>query len=277
MQTDLWKRVNYKAPIPYIFNTYITEYDLSKANITALLYTGRIDESKYKELLNLPKYNREVAVGLMTQKDSTIYESIQKGIIEAKKRLFASNSIEDYEVLSIRNDAVFIHSRKLMNAVFPPFEFKTKGEYNMYMSVCDLDLFYKDIINMDNTISTVLDIKGISEEKLQLHQNGMANLICEVMYRLQREDVSITISWLTDLLQKYMNRELPKEYYREFNADSEYVICTFAQRIPSMYITDDMVSCVDINRNLLIIRDILAILTNVHMSNLQRKKKPSRR
>jgi len=238
-----------------------------------LLYTGRIDETRYNELLNLPKEQREITVGLMIQKDNSIYKSIQEGIIEAKKRLFDANDIEDYDVLSIRNDAVFIHSRKLNATEFSPyFIFKEKGKYNMFMSICDLDVFYNDTINPDGSVNYQLDIKGISEEKTLLHANGIGGLLCEVMYRLQREDVSLTIQWMTGILEKYLNRQLPKEFYREFNSDSDYVIRTFKMRIASKDIPDGLIPALDINRNLLVIRDIMEILTSIHISNLQRNK-----
>lgn len=273
IMSNLWSRLNYKSTAKYILNTYITEYDLSKANINALLYTGRIDETRYNELLSLPKEQREIAVGLMIQKDNSIYKSIQEGIIEAKKRLFDANDIEDYDVLSIRNDAVFIHSRKLNTTEFPPyFIFKEKGKYNMFMSICDLDVFYNDTINPDGSVNYQLDIKGISEEKTLLHANGIGGLLCEVMYRLQREDVSFTIQWMTGILEKYLNRQLPKEFYREFNSDSDYVIRTFKMRIASKDIPDGLIPALDINRNLLVIRDIMEILTSIHISNLQRNK-----
>ena len=273
IRSNLWSRLNYKSTAKYILNTHITEYDLSKANINALLYTRRIDQNKYNELLSLPKEQREITVGLMIRKDNSIYKSIQEGIIEAKKRLFDANDIEDYDVLSIRNDAVFIHSRKLNTTEFPPyFTFKEKGKYNMFMSICDLDVFYNDTINPDGSINYQLDIKGISDDNVQLHANGIGGLLCEVMYRLQREDISLTIQWMTNILEKYINKQLPKEFYREFNSDSDYVINTFVRKIPSKDINDGLIPALDINRNLLVLRDIMKILTSIHISNLQRNK-----
>ena len=35
---NLYERKNYTLPIKYIFNSYIREYDISKANINILLY-----------------------------------------------------------------------------------------------------------------------------------------------------------------------------------------------------------------------------------------------
>ena len=55
MASGLWRNINYKTPVKYYINTYIREYDLSKANINALLYQGRIDKSQYNIFYNMDK------------------------------------------------------------------------------------------------------------------------------------------------------------------------------------------------------------------------------
>ena len=57
---------------------------------------------------------RQVYVGKL-QRDKAIVDILKAGIIEAKKILFEANDIKDYEVLSIKNDAVFIINRNLIN------------------------------------------------------------------------------------------------------------------------------------------------------------------
>ena len=74
MPTSLWKSVNYKTPIKYFVNTYIREYDLSKANINALLYTGRITQEEHATYLSMDKQEREVKIGLWIKKDKSVYK-----------------------------------------------------------------------------------------------------------------------------------------------------------------------------------------------------------
>ena len=127
MASSLWNSVTYKTPIKFLVNTYIREYDLSKANINSLLYTGRITQEEYNVYLSMEKNQREKTIGLMIRKDPTIYESIQKGIIEAKRNLICTNNIEDYEIVSIKNDAVFVSGRELGFTKFGVFDFKIKN------------------------------------------------------------------------------------------------------------------------------------------------------
>lgn len=270
MISTLWRSKNYKSSIKYLINTYIREYDLSKANINALLYTGRINREEYNRLYSLNKKDREVLVGLMIKEDNTIYKSISDGIEEARKRLFVSNQIEDHEVLSIRNDAVFVQGRLLQYTSFKDFVFVMKNEYTMYLKLQELEIFYSDTININTgELVTNIDIKGMSEYNMSLHSNGLLGLICDTCYRLQREKIESTMSWIIDIYEKFIKRELPKEYYRTFDHNSGYNIPTFIRSAYLFDIDDSMISVVDINRNLLILRDIVSIISDIYRTKIK--------
>ena len=102
MPTELWRSLNYKTQYKYFINTFIREYDLSKANINALLYTKRISVEDHKTYLAMDRNERETKIGLWIKKDKSVYKDIQKGIIEAKRRLVFANNIEDSEVVSVK-------------------------------------------------------------------------------------------------------------------------------------------------------------------------------
>ena len=99
LASTLYTKSIYLAPIDYIINTSITEYDISKANINILLYLGKISQQQYDYYYNLPKGKREIAVGML-QKDPNMALALKQGLVEFKKKFFEANAIEDYEVLS---------------------------------------------------------------------------------------------------------------------------------------------------------------------------------
>ena len=160
MASGLWRNINYKTPVKYYTNTYIREYDLSKANINALLYQGRIDKSQYNIFYNMDKKQREITIGKMIAKDRTIYQDIQSGIKEAKRKLFLTNDIEDLDIVSIKNDAVFIVGKYLKETEFPPFTFIIKNEYNIFLQLQELEIYYSDSID-NNGYDINIDVKGI--------------------------------------------------------------------------------------------------------------------
>lgn len=265
MPTSLWRSVNYKTPIRYFVNTYIREYDLSKANINALLYMGRITQEERDSYLAMDKQEREVKIGLWIKRDKTVYKDIQSGIIEAKRRLVRANDIEDFDVVSVKNDAMFIVGKDLLHTEFPPFKFALKNVYTMYIQLADLEVYYGDTVNpITGMVNTTIDVKGISDQALALHQGGMLDLVCDACYRLQREDIRDTMRWISQMYQAYIDRALPKEYYRSFDSFSGYVIKTFVQTMSLGEIDDSMIQYVDINRNLLVLRDLMSIVSDIY-------------
>ena len=104
----LYEYKNYTADIQYLTNTFVREYDISKANINVLYSNKVIDKNTYEYLYSAERMTRQIFVGKLQQGNPEVTDILQNGIIEAKKQLFESNYIKDYEVLSIKNDAVFI-------------------------------------------------------------------------------------------------------------------------------------------------------------------------
>ena len=93
----------------------------------------------------MEKQKREIIIGKMIARDKTLYQDIQSGIKEAKRKLFLTNDIEDLNIVSIKNDAVFIVGKYLQNTIFPPFEFKIKNEYNIFLQLQELEIYYAEL------------------------------------------------------------------------------------------------------------------------------------
>ena len=260
---ELWKSVNYKTPVRYFVNTYIREYDLSAANISALLFTGRISQEEYFQYLNMEKSLREKAIGLLIKKDKSIYKDIQTGIIEAKRQLLSANNVDNFNVVAVKNDAVFIVGEPLQYTSFPPLTFRCKNVYTIFLQLKDLEIYYNDFLD-NSGVNINIDIKGISDDTLLCHQNGMFDLVCDVCYRLQRENIKDTMYWISEMYRLFITRSLPKQYYRNFDAISGYTLNTLIHSIVVSDIDDSMISSIDINRNLSILRDLLGIISDIY-------------
>lgn len=258
---SLYNQMNYKSPYPYIINTFINEYDIKAANINALLSEGMIDRDEYNRYMSMPKKHREIEIGLLSRKDSSVYKTIKKGIIHAKKQLFESNNIDDTKVLSIKNDAVFVMGDPLEYTVFGNYEFKLKNTYNVFLRLDNLEIYY-GILPDSGLIN--IDVKGISDSKLPLHQYGILTVIstvCDLLYRYNHKEA---IKYCVDTCRRYLNKQLPYDYYREFDSRSMYRICTRYQSFYFDTIDEELFKYVDLNRNLIIFRHILYILSTIH-------------
>lgn len=214
--SELYKKTNYTTPLTYVQNT-IYEYDIKAANLAMLRQSGKVDSKTLDKLEALDKQSREVAVGKIISRQPEAYTIISKGIRKARERLFRENGIQDYEVLSIKNDAVFIIGRKLKHTKFGEVEFRPKNQYALFQRLDKIELLY------DKKHGTV-DIKGVKDAVVNHpdHQDGMIQFFREVFQYLcydRRDDLR---KYLIQFVHDYKNLELPHQYYRELNSDNIY-------------------------------------------------------
>ena len=66
------------------------------------------------------------------------------------------------------------------------------------------------------------------------------------------------------MYEAFITRSLPKQYYRNFDSFSGYTINTFYRVASLSEIDDSMIKVVDINRNLLILRDLMSIVSDLY-------------
>ena len=74
---DVLQGPNYNSQYDIIVNSFIREYDLSKANINALYSRGVINKAMYDNLYKADKAIREKTIGLMIRENQNIYKEIQ--------------------------------------------------------------------------------------------------------------------------------------------------------------------------------------------------------
>lgn len=204
----------YTKPVLYMLNE-IYEYDMSKANISILLSYGCIDQQEYDRLLSLNKKDRQISVGKMS-KNKDIIKVLIKGFEESREKFILSNNINDDEILSIKKDALFILKRAC-NLDFDEIHFALKNYYQIYIYCKGLEIYYGE--DRDDYI---IDIKGINDEKLSMHQNGYLNVLSRILSMIIHGNIPDAVSEWVSFMNLYKDRKLPIQYYREFNAMSGY-------------------------------------------------------
>ena len=126
-------------------------------------------------------------------------------------------------------------------------EFRKKNHYTHHIYLKpkqgkDLDIYVND---------DIVDIKGISDDLLPLHEEGMIELIkliCKCHY--SKNPKSEINELFSDLVLAYKKRELPYNYYREFNPNSKFKMNLFGNEVFSDGIdSDEMLELVDITYN----------------------------
>lgn len=267
LNSQLYNSTVYKPQVPYIINTFIYEYDLSKANINTLLSQGVITKEKYDNLYYMNRNERQIQIGLMIRENKDIGKAIKDGIRDAKRMLFDTNNIQDWEVLTIKNDAVFIIGRELQHTKFGNYNFIQKNKYTIYLQLNEYEIYYYDRFDPQGQLDINIDVKGLNDSLLPLHEHGILELICYVCFELQRGSIGDVLSYVTNLYQDYLFRRLPLEYYREFNFKSQYVIKTEFSIFYFDHISKDNIQYIDINCNLQLIRTLIQIISSIYHSS----------
>ena len=266
----LYENINYTANISYLTNTFITEYDISKANINVLYEAGVIKKDIYEYLYSAERMERQKFVGMLQKNNHDIVRVLQQGIKEAKRKLFTYNNVKDYDVLSIRNDAVFIINRKLNNTEFGLIKFLPKNIYTSFYKInyklIDLEFYYY-YNNIDKT--EMLDIKGLSNDNYKLHENYFIQLLKDIFYSIQVSSPEVSLRMIKDIYNKYISLEFPIEYYRKFNYDSNYHLMIYKNSSTGYWMNnppDNFKPLLDISYNLQIIIELQKIVSSIYFN-----------
>lgn len=267
----LWEKTYWTSPINFLSNIYIREYDISKANINILLNIGAIDQTMYNFLYNLEKQAREVYAGMMMKdrKEEKLPQAILKGIREARQLFFEANDIHDEEVISIKNDAIYLVGKIPSVTSFGNITFNNKHWYTSYYRLerrFNIEFYYR--LDIPRQIE-LLDIKGINKEVLSLHEPYMIDFLKTLFYTVEVEGVEVAISLLQNFAYNYLNRELPIGYYRRLSSLSGYetnMTNTLGARYIISGIDESYLSNIEIGYNYSILMNLYKYLASMYFN-----------
>lgn len=254
------EKTNYLKDINFLINNQIYEYDISKANINILFRANMISEDEYNRLLNAPREVRQKDIGIKILRDNNIYKIINQGIIEMRNIFMEVNNISDEQILSAKNDALFIIGEKPKITKFDNVEFVLKNVYNSFFLANNLEFYY--FVDTINNIET-LHVKGISDENLYKHKDYMVDFLKALFGTIQL-NIKDAIIMLRYFYNQYINNELDVRYYRNFDSISLYTI----EVNNSLFNTDIITNLQYINKNcnLNLLRDLWQIITFIDLN-----------
>ena len=247
---ELWERDSYKTPVKALFNHRIVEYDMKSANTSIAREFGLLPEKRIKELENLPKKDREIAVGLILRDNPGYSEKQKLGFIAARKLFFTQNEILDEEVVAIKRDAIFVMRYVDNEQVTDNIDFRMKNVYSSFINLGkNIEIYYNQ---------AGLDVKGIDDEIYkERHSEYFGMFLYSLIRRIESSERNSYLTYLRMMFDMYKHRQLDSGYYREFNAKSQfhYLDGSYANE---EYIED--LNAVDISCNLNIILKLMTML-----------------
>lgn len=225
-------------------NSRIIEYDIKSGNTSIMEYFHLRPITVINELKSLDKKSRVVEIGKMMREDKIFAKSLEKGFNDIVELFIKENQLDDDHIISIKRDAVFVKDYPIKNTVFGKcVQFIPKNEYVGFIKIKNLEFWIKDDIS--------IDIKGINDDKIPLHKNGILNIISYIY--------SICIkSWMNkmqinkafvELTNAYKKKELDFDVYREFNNESMFKIMIMDRVAMMDSITEDLLDRCDITYN----------------------------
>lgn len=253
MSSNLYQKINYKSGIKYLVSTHIREYDISKANINVLYEKKLLSYEQYIKLYNAPNYERKVKVGLILKKHPEYVNILKEGIIEAKEKFFRANNIQDEDVLSIKNDAIFLINKIAHVTQFGNIQFLMKNLYTSYYNINNIEFYY---FFESYTGREKLDVKGISDKQLEKHKEYFLEFLQVCFNSAEIENIEETIDIVTNFYNRYINLKLDIGYYRELNSLSNFSIKSYSDfsKFYAEFLPQDKILNIDISYNLNMIR-----------------------
>ena len=252
--SNLYKYDSYLVPnLNFLLSTYIREYDISKANISILKKYGYISDSEYYKYYNMDKLDRNISIGLRIRDDKQMRDGLMEGFKLSRKEFFEANNIEDHHVFGIKRDAIYLVN-KIPNVLeFDGIEFTHRNTYSSFYKVNNLEIYY--YLDKMNDIAK-LDIKGISDEKLKLHEYYMIDFLkylFEVAETSSFPSDQITI--LNNFYELYIKLMLEPGYYRELNQQSLFKLYSSTYKQYQLHsISEKDLKYLDITTNMNILR-----------------------
>ncbi len=120
-------------------------------------------------------------------------------------------------------------------------------------------LMARDIIRFTQVIY------GIDHPIYTLHEEYMLKFIGEIIRILGVGNVDLAINKIKQFRSAYLRRELPKEYYREFNSSSKYTVIDNICRYGLIDIDEDQKGLIDISYNEKIIRYLYSLVAGLYL------------
>ena len=267
INTSISQKDSYIIPnIDYMINVYIREYDISQANINILLSKELIDHNLYKKLSIMKKIDRQIFIGKLMNSNKGVHKALTKGFAEYRKKFFEANDLSDNNILSIKKDAIYVINTIPKNIVFDHVEFLNKATYTSFYKLGNLEAYYRSSLDGE-----VLDIKGISDNKLILHKDYFIEFLCTIFYEIQSGILKHALAMVQGFYDKYVQLELDTSYYRSFDSYSAFNVKQSGFSIIRMdYIKHEDLKYIDISINRTIIEIIYSYISNMIFAQKKR-------
>ena len=214
---------------PFIYNNEVIEWDIKSANTSLMSYYNLQPEKVIQKLASMPKSQREIAVGKLMRKDKEFSRNLEESFNKIIQEFMDANKLSWDDIVSIKKDAVFVKNHKITHSDFGAVHFIPKNQYKHVLLLPKYEIYISD---------TVTDVKGIPNETLSLHEDGMLDFIRTTMETAS--ELNKLHAFFKEYVIAYKRKELEFDAYREFNSDSFFRLGGEFPMLTESMIEEDM-------------------------------------
>ena len=222
---------------PFIYNNEIIEWDIKSANTSLMSYYNLQPEKVIQKLASMAKSQREIAVGKLMRKDKDFSKNLEESFNKIIQEFMDMNSLTWDDIVSVKKDAVFVKNHKITHSNFGSVHFIPKNQYKHVLLLPKYEIYLSD---------SKTDVKGIPDDKLSLHEEGMLDFIRNTMETAS--EIHKLHYFFKEYVTAYKNKDLEFDAYREFNSDSLFRIGGEFPMMTDSMIEEDM-GVLDISYN----------------------------
>lgn len=224
------RRANYtNQSYTVLYGTVITEYDLQNAGMEIIRTLSLLNNQKIKWLDSLGKHDRNVQIGLLRRDDRNLSQRMSVAMRETVEDFIVVNHLEEPDVLSIKNDAVYVIGNGQVKTEINDLTFIPKNQYARYFMANRNEFYFRS----DGTV----DVKGIGEKALSKLTTPISD-IHRLIAILENRGFTDFLRSSKVFRDRYINRELPIESYREINQDAGFRISSYNGSFVKGYFDD---------------------------------------
>lgn len=194
-------------------------------------------------------------ITIMIQEHICVYYA-KDNSIEWVKYFLKDNNIDNDNILAIIDGKLIVYNVDPIRSD----DYIVCKEYTDYIRLDSIViLMARDIIRSTRVAY------GINTPILEAHKDYMLKFIEEIVRILVVGNVDLAINKIKQFRSAYLRRELPKEYYREFNSSSKYTVIDDICRYGLIDIDEDQKGLIDISYNEKIIRYLYSLVAGLYL------------
>lgn len=199
----------------------IFEYDMKRAGLSICKTENLLPPDKISRLEKMEKHKADVWLGTEQRTNKTLKEGLKEGFRKYRMLFGEMNELSDTDILSVKKDAIFTTKYCEYTDIGDYITFREKNHYEAYLYINNCECYWGP--------DGKLDIKGITDSNVALHQDYMNSFIWTFMKYLCQYDIDGARRYIVKFIDDYKTKKVPIGYYREFNSASEYTYVMYDQ------------------------------------------------